>query len=122
MKRFAMGTALCILVLLVPVFAAKKQSGTTGNQSVEPGKMTHGAWPAETLNGKIVSVVPADKLVIVQDANGVPFDMRVTRSTRMEAGKQRIKLDGLQADTGKSVSVKFKPERSGDIAQAIQVR
>jgi hypothetical protein len=122
MKRFAMGAAVCALVFLVPVFAAEKPSPTAAAKpAAESGKVIRNAWPPETLSGKIMTVVPGKKLVIVQDAAGVPFDMRVTGATRIEAGKQPVKLDSLEADRGKQVSVRFIPERSGDIAQSIQV-
>ncbi len=109
MRSMLLGAVVCWLTFLVPASAAQK------------AKTARTAWQPETLNGKIVSVDPAQKLVIVKDAAGVPFDMRVTASTRILADGQKLKLDGLKADAGKSVSVRFTPERSGDIAQSIQI-
>ena len=109
MRSMLLGVVVCWLTFLVPALAAQK------------AKTARSAWQPETLNGKIVSVDLAQKLVVVKDVTGVPFDMRVTASTRILANGQGLKLDGLKADAGKSVSVRFTPERSGNIAQSIRV-
>ena len=78
------------------------------------------SWPAETLNGKITMVNPVQKLVVVQ-AGGVPFDMVVKPSTRIDQGTQKIDLQMLAQDVNRPVSIRFVPERSGDVARSIEV-
>lgn len=84
-------------------------------------KVTTRRWRPETLSGKIAMVDPSNKLLIVRGAEGVPFDMIVTLSTRIESGGHLLKLSDLAAKTNQSTSVHFVPERRGDVAQSIQV-
>lgn len=79
------------------------------------------AWAPETLAGKITIVDPQRKLVVVQAAGGVPFDMVVTPKTRINAGDRAVTFKALAADTNKAVSVEFTPERRGDVARSIRV-
>ena len=79
------------------------------------------SWPPETLTGKIMMVNPDQKLVVVRTANGVPFDMVVKPSTRIDQGAEKIDLPALAQDVNRPVSVRFVPERSGDIARSIEV-
>ena len=76
---------------------------------------------AETLSGKITMVDPAHKLVVVEPSDGVPFDMVVTAKTRIKAGDQAIALKDLTREMNRTVSVRFNPERRGDVATSIQV-
>jgi hypothetical protein len=75
--------------------------------------------PAETLSGRISMVDEAKKLLIVTDANGTPFDFVVTPSTRILSQKETLALQKLSS--GDMVSIRFLPERKGDIAEKIVV-
>jgi hypothetical protein len=79
------------------------------------------SWRPETLTGKITMVDPVKRLVVVKGASEVPFDMIVTPSTRIRSGDQKLKLSDLASQTKKDASVKFVPERRGDVAQSIRV-
>ena len=79
------------------------------------------SWPPEMLSGKIMMVNPDQKLVVVQTANGVPFDMVVKPSTRIDQGTEKIDLPTLAQDVNRPVSIRFVPERSGDVARSIEV-
>ncbi len=109
MRSILLAAVVWWLTFLVPALAAQK------------AKTARSAWPPETLSGKIVSVDPTQKLVVVKDEAGVPFDMRVTALTRILANGQKLKLDGLKVDAGKPVSVRYIPEGRGDMAQSIQL-
>ncbi|HTW95158.1 MAG TPA: hypothetical protein VMB03_13685 [Bryobacteraceae bacterium] len=98
------GAAACSLLLAIPMIAAPRT-----------------AWPAETLSGTISMIDPALNTVVVQTSGGVPFDMVVTRNTRIESGNQTLTLQDLQQDTNRTVSVRFVPERRGDVARTIQL-
>ena len=78
-------------------------------------------WPAETLSGTIMMVDPAINTVVIQTSGGVPFDMVVGRNTRIESGDRAITLQDLQRDMNKGVSVRFVPERRGDVARTIRL-
>ena len=108
--RNKLSIAACALLLGIPLIAAEK---TAAVRSV---------WPAETLSGQITMVDPAIKTVVIQTAGGVPFDMVVTRNTRIESGNRAITFQDLQQDMNKAVSVRFVPERRGDVARTIELR
>jgi len=104
------GAAACALLLAVPLVAANTTRKTAARS----------AWPAETLSGTITMVDPGLKTVVVQ-TGGVPFDMVVTGNTRIESGNRAITLRDLQQDLNKGVSIRFVPERRGDVARTIQL-
>ena len=109
-----LGVAACSLLVAVPLLAANPAKSNSSEKAMQ-------AWPAETLAGTIMTVDPSQNLVIVKGPDGVPFDMVVSRATRIESGSQHLTLDQLKADTNRNVSVRFVPERSGDVARSIQV-
>jgi hypothetical protein len=80
---------------------------------------TQQRWAAQDLKGTISMVDPKMNLVVVRDSSGVPFDFKVARYTRIDAGAQREGLSQLAPN--QSVSVHFVPETNGDIARTIQI-
>ncbi len=68
-----------------------------------------------------MSVDPQKRIVVVKDSSGVPFDMVVNRSTRIKAGDRELRLGDLSSDVNKKASVRFVPERHGDVAESIQM-
>jgi hypothetical protein len=102
-KLSMLGIAASALLLAGPLVAAQN------------------SWPSETLSGKIVMVVPNQKLVVVKTHDGIPFDIDVTSHTRIKSGDRSMALKDLTQDLNKQVSVTFVPERHGDIARSIQV-
>ncbi|HEV2448109.1 MAG TPA: hypothetical protein VGS58_19395 [Candidatus Sulfopaludibacter sp.] len=122
MKMLRVLEAVAFAALLtLPAAAATKAAAREHKAPARTAKAARHAWPAEDITGTIASVDPARHLVIVKTSDGVPFDMTVGRSTRIEAGTQTVKLDDLNSDVNKSVSVKFVPERRGDVARTIQI-
>ena len=122
MKMLKVLEAVAFAALLtLPAAAATKAATKEHKAPAKTAKVERQAWPAEDITGTIASVDPAQHLVIVKTSDGVPFDMTVSRSTRIEAGDQRMKLDELNSDVNKNVSVKFVPERRGDVARTIQI-
>jgi hypothetical protein len=101
--------AACALLLGSPLIAANKTA------------VVRSVWPAETLSGTVTMVDPATKTVVIRTSGGVPFDMVVTRNTRIESGDRAITLQDLQQDMNKGVSVRFVPERRGDVARTIRL-
>ena len=114
-----LSAASFVFLLAVPMIAANKPAAQSHKTPAKETIKT--AWAPETLSGKIMMVDPAQHLAVVQGADGVPFDMIVTHSTQITSGDQTLKLPDLSADLNKSVSVKFVPERKGDVARSIQV-
>jgi hypothetical protein len=69
----------------------------------------------------MLMVVANRDLVIVQGPDKVPFDLRVTPSTRIRSGNKSLKLQDLTSDQSKPVSVTFVPTGSGDVARIIRI-
>lgn len=107
--------AVCSLPLAVPLVAASASSTNKGKMAMRS------AWPAEALSGTITMVDPALGTVVVRTSGGLPFDMVVTKNTRIELGNRTITPQDLQQDTNPNVSVRFVPERRGDVARTTQL-
>jgi len=120
-ESVACAATACALLLAIPVTAAQRPNAKTGKTMASAPASVRSVWPPETLAGKITLVDPAAKLMVVEGPGGVPFDMVVTSKTRIESGNRALKLQDLTQRTNQSVSVKFIPERRGDVAESIRV-
>jgi hypothetical protein len=118
MRRFTF--ALCAGLFGLALSVSANAAGAAATQKTS-NHAARNVWPAETLTGTIMTVDPNLKLVVVMGADRVPFDMRVTRSTRILSGDKPLKLPDLSADKNHSVSVTFVPTGSGDVARAIHI-
>ncbi len=96
-------------------------SAATAGSTAAANEKTRTVWPAENLSGTIMMVDPTLNLVVVQGADKVPFDMHVDRSTRIRMGDKTLTLQDLTQDKNHSVSVRFVPTASGDIARTVQI-
>ncbi len=124
MGKLAISTlaaAVCALLFALPAAAADSAKSAPAKTKATKPTTVRSAWPAETLSGKIMMVKPDEKMIVVQAADRVPFDMVVTPKTRIQAGNRIVTLKDLAQDQNKPVSVKFVPERRGDVAESIQV-
>ena len=115
--RFCCILAAAILAMPAMRAADKAATGVHPKAASSNGVLA----PPETLTGKIVMVDPASRLVIVKDSQGTTFDMVVTKTTQLRSADRPLRLKDLAADTNKTVSVRFVPERSGDIARSIKI-
>jgi|SRR5579883_565469 hypothetical protein len=104
------------LLLALPLAAADKP-----NPDTHKAPAVRSVWPAESISGSITMVQPDHRLLVVQDADGVPYDLTITPRTRIVNGGQKVTLDQLAGDQNKNVSVKFLPERRGDVAETIRI-
>jgi len=77
-------------------------------------------WQAQDLKGTISMVDPQQDLVVVRDSSGVPFDIRVRRSTHIDKGQTPVKLSELTKN--QSVDIRYIPETRGDMARQIEVQ
>lgn len=102
------GAALA-LSLGIPALAANKAAAPRS------------AWPAETLSGKIDIVEPAQKVVVVESQDKVPYDIVITPRTRIMLGNQAVALKDLMHYQNKDVTVRFVPEGRGDMASTIRI-
>jgi hypothetical protein len=116
-SRFSiLAMVACGALAAAPLFGADASSATSKKSAA-----VRSAWSAESLSGTITMGDAARKTVVVQTPGGVPFDMVITRNTRIKSGDRAITLQDLPKDVNRGVSVKFVPERRGDIATTIQL-
>jgi len=118
----AYGAVIGAMLWALPMAATVKVGPEVHKPSPVSAKAARSAWPPETLTGKIMTVDASRRLVVVQGPGNVPYDMRVNRETRILSGKQPVKMDNLSSQVDRQVKVRFTPERSGDIAQLIQIQ
>jgi|SRR5215469_1104907 len=116
----AVATAALALVMASPSIAANKPAKP--NHAASKTAANRSAWAPQALSGTLTIVDPDKKLVVIQTAGGVSYDLDVTRATRIQSGDQIISLRDLNQDINQNVSVKLVPERQGDIATSIRVR
>jgi len=116
------GVVIGAMLWALPMTAAVKTESEVHKPSAAAAKAARSAWPPETLAGTIMSVDASRRLVVVKGPGDVPYDMRVSRETRILSGKQPVKLANLSSDLNERVTVRFTPERSGDFAQLIQIQ
>jgi hypothetical protein len=120
-KSSILAAAACALLTAIPMTAATNETTTKTNKNTKTAVVQRAAWPPETVTGKIAKVDPDRKLVVVETPSGVPFDMVVTKKTRIESGNHAITLKELTRDMNRNASVKYTPERRGDVARSIQL-
>lgn len=118
---FTLGGALCAMLSAIPMTAADKAADKPAKTAATHTAAMRSVWPPETLSGKISMVDPARNLVVVDDSSGVPFDLTITPRTHIEFGDRALSFQDLSQYQDKSVSIKFVPERRGDVAQSIRI-
>lgn len=118
MRRLWFVMGLCAIFCAPALWAAKKTAAVAPDTSTQhPAAVRR--WPAENLKGTVSMVDPKMDLVVVRDPSGVPFDIKVARSTRIDSGAKHEELSQLTPK--ESVSIHYVPEARGDVARTIQV-
>ena len=102
--------------------AAQSSQKPAATQKAAPARVASGVLArAETLSGTITTVVPKQNLLIMTDSRGVPFDFVVRPGAKVTVSGKRSNLADLASDANRSVSVRFVPMVSGDIARSVEV-
>jgi hypothetical protein len=112
---------LLAVAVCAPFAAVSAAAASKASTGAKPA-VTRSVWPPETISGKLAMVEPDRKLIVVRSPDGVPFDMVITPRTRIMSGNQAVTLQDLAKDQNKSVSIKFVPERRGDVARSIRLQ
>ena len=76
----------------------------------------------ETIHGAISMVDVQNKLVVLKSPDGVSYDFQVQRTTTIEVGREKAKLEDLSNETGKQAAVTFRMLRTGNVALKIEVQ
>ena len=106
------------LALASPIWAASPNKPVARHSSRQAARAS---WSAQDLTGTIAMVDPAKRLLIVKTAGGIPYDVDITRHTQIRSGTERVSLTNLSNDVNQTVTVRFIPERRGDIASRIRI-
>jgi hypothetical protein len=112
MRKFVtsnLAGAAVAFALVVPAMAAEKPAASKN------------LWPAETLSGKIELVEPGQRVVVVESADKVPYDIVITPRTRIMMGDHALTLKDLAQYRNKDVTVRFVPEGRGDMGRTINI-
>jgi len=59
--------------------------------------------------------------MVVKGPGNVPYDIEVTPKTRIRSGNESLHLKDLSQYQNKTVTLKFVPERRGDVAESIKL-
>jgi hypothetical protein len=116
--KLALAGAACALLFVMPSAAADHTAPQQKN-AIKTQAM-RAAWPPETLSGKIAMVDPSQRLLVITN-DGVPFDLVITPRTHIRSGDRTLSLKDLKQYQNGNVSLKFVPERRGDVAESIHV-
>lgn len=82
-------------------------------------KYAHGI---QTLSGTLTMADTGQKILVVKDSDGTPFNFNVTNRTRIDVGGQKSSLDSLSDQTNKQVEVKYRDALNrGLIATSVNV-
>jgi hypothetical protein len=131
-NRFRALLLAFVLVFAVGISLAKTSGSASASQTAPKAmhlqaKAEHSkkgivlATP-ENLSGTIAAIYPSDKVISVVGSNGVPYDFRVNRRTRMEMANQKITLAELKNDLRDHATIHFVPQSNGNIARTIQIK
>ena len=114
MKQLIISIAGEVGALLLVMPAAAKQQ--PANTATTHNAAMLSAWPPENLSGTITMADPQKDLVVVKGPDGVPFDMTIKPRTSIRSGNRKVSRKELEQFRDKQVSVRFVPERRGDVA------
>lgn len=116
-----LGCIACAALLTMPLVGAPRPPAAAEKGKTTAAAADRSVGPPETLTVKIVMVNPARHILVVRDASGIPLDMLITHTTRIRSGDHRLSLGDLSSDIGKSVNLRYIPERRGDVARSIRL-
>jgi hypothetical protein len=115
MKKTLLALAIIVAVTLVGGAAAAQEAAPEKAEAAKP------AVKAETMTGTLSMVVAEKKVVVLTGSSGIPYNFKVTSSTRIKIDGKKAKFDELSGQTKKSATVKFLPLHAGNMAQSIEV-
>lgn len=141
MKKTVLTLAILSLLVMwggVSVFAGQDTQGSSASQTAPatPAKKAthHHAHAAATnltakyasgvqeLSGSISMVDTGQKVLVVTNSDGTPFNFKMMHGTRIEVNGKKGTLDALSDQTGKQASIKYRDGLNrGLLAESVQV-
>ncbi|MGH9451900.1 MAG: hypothetical protein ACRD11_15425 [Terriglobia bacterium] len=92
----------------------KKAAGTNYTAKYAAG--------VQELSGTLESVEAGQKVLVITDSNGTPFNIKVNRATKIEMNGKKSTLDELSGSTSQQVTVKYRDRlNAGLVAASVSV-
>ncbi len=117
-----------------PAPQAAQEPGTTTNAAKPAHHHAHHAKAAETnytakyaagvqtVSGTLSMVDSGTKVLVVTDSDGTPFNIKITKGTRIRVNGKKGSLDDLSGQTNQQVSVKYHDRlNNGLVAQSVEL-
>lgn len=127
MKKLSLLLSVCTVLLFGTALAGAQKTKTPAAGVTKPSNTMAGSvktnWDSfrpETLRGTIAMVDAVHNLVVVRSGS-VPFDLKVTKATRIEIAGNKRDFKDLTSQTQKEASVVFVARANGDYAKNISV-
>lgn len=115
-----------VLLLIVP-FAlllgaqtASAQKSATPRAGTSAAQAAWNSYQSETITGTISMIVVDQKMVVVE-SSGIPYDITITKKTKIDINGTTSTFSDLVGQTQKQVTVTFVARPKGDFAQSISV-
>jgi len=110
MKKVLLTLPLVLVAFMLPPIAGAQEKENIVKFQVQSGE----------LQGQIRLFEPQSGLLIVE-RNSIPYSFNVTPATKILVCSQKAKIENLADKVGKSVTVKFRAERKGNIATELSL-
>jgi len=126
-KFMGLGAALfsCLFLGAMGVRADNSSpKATTANTEVAksaPKNVVYTLGKPETLSGTILIVNGQKDLLVLEGANGIPYDFRVPNKAKIDVANSPETLSDLSSDVNQAASVTFVPMSNGNIAKVVNL-
>lgn len=115
--------SLLLSVSLFLLFGAALASAQTMKSSTAGSSAAERNWNSfrpETLSGT-VTLIDADQNLVVLTSDGIPYNFKVTKATKIEVAGSQASFNDLVSQTQKEASVTFIARPTGNVAKSITV-
>jgi hypothetical protein len=123
--------AALFLLLCAASGAAQQNSSPTTKATAksQPMKKSHAAvigagkvlGPKKILSGTISTVDTTNDLMVLTGTNGVPYNFRVTRGTRITISGKKSGIGDLSSQANAQASIQFVPRSKGNFSESVTV-
>jgi hypothetical protein len=101
--------------------AAASTSATTQTKKTTAKDAVYALGKPETLTGTILIVDGQKDLLVLEGANGIPYDFRVPQNAKIDVASNPETLNELSSAVNQKASVTFVPMSTGNIAKVVNL-
>lgn len=120
MKKLAL-LLIVPFALMLGVQSASAQKSASPRRGTSAAQAAWNSYQPETITGRISMIVVDQKMVVVEASGGVPYDITITKKTKIEINGTASTFSDLMGQTQKQATVTFVARPKGDFAQSISV-